>query len=45
MAVQLDNEIGMLQWVNNAPDLSDFTLARFNDRVRRKPGQALRPSA
>lgn len=31
VAVQLDNEIGMLQWVNNTPDLSDFTLGRFID--------------
>lgn len=29
IGIQMDNEIGMLQWVNNTPDLSDFTLSRF----------------
>lgn len=38
IAVQLDNEIGMLQWINNTPDLSDFTLARFIDWVTKKRG-------
>jgi len=31
IAIQIDNEIGMLHWVNNTPDLSDFTLSRFID--------------
>jgi beta-galactosidase len=29
IAVQLDNEIGMLSWVNNQPDLSDHVLTDF----------------
>ncbi|HEY0867836.1 MAG TPA: beta-galactosidase [Fimbriimonas sp.] len=29
LGVQLDNEIGMLQWVTNQPDLSDGTLCDF----------------
>jgi beta-galactosidase len=29
VAVQLDNEIGMLSWVSNSPDLTDFTLDDF----------------
>lgn len=29
IAVQLDNEIGMLSWVSNQPDLSDDTLCEF----------------
>ncbi|MCG5212932.1 beta-galactosidase [Streptosporangium sp. KLBMP 9127] len=28
-AVQLDNEIGMLSWVSNSPDLTDVVLADF----------------
>ncbi|MBP3041901.1 beta-galactosidase, partial [Bacillaceae bacterium Marseille-Q3522] len=31
IAIQLDNEIGMLQWVSNSPDLTDETV---NDFVR-----------
>ncbi len=29
IACQLDNEIGMLSWVSNTPDLTDVTLADF----------------
>lgn len=29
MAVQLDNEIGMLSWVNNQPDLTESSLCGF----------------
>ncbi|MGC8902313.1 MAG: beta-galactosidase [Fervidobacterium sp.] len=36
IAIQLDNEIGMLQWVTNSPDLSDFTLSRFVDWILRR---------
>ncbi|HEV7651468.1 MAG TPA: beta-galactosidase [Actinophytocola sp.] len=30
IAVQLDNEVGMLAWVSNTPDLTDHLLADFN---------------
>jgi beta-galactosidase len=30
VAVQLDNEVGMLAWVSNTPDLTDGLLADFN---------------
>ncbi|WP_274648639.1 beta-galactosidase [Paenibacillus humicola] len=29
IAIQLDNEIGMLPWVSNGPDLTDFVLDDF----------------
>lgn len=29
IGVQLDNEVGMLSWVTNSPDLTDFVLADF----------------
>lgn len=29
VAVQLDNEVGMLSWVSNSPDLTDHLLADF----------------
>ncbi|GAB2574960.1 beta-galactosidase [Gracilibacillus alcaliphilus] len=29
IAVQLDNEIGMLSWVSNCPDLTDHSLTEF----------------
>ncbi|UVI29070.1 beta-galactosidase [Paenibacillus spongiae] len=29
IAIQLDNEIGMLSWVSNVPDLTDFVLNDF----------------
>ncbi|MBA2469406.1 MAG: beta-galactosidase [Chloroflexia bacterium] len=31
IALQLDNEIGMLSWVTNTPDLTDFVIADFRD--------------
>ena len=31
IAVQLDNEIGMLSWVSNCPDLTDVVLKDFRD--------------
>lgn len=30
IAVQLDNEVGMLSWVSNTPDLTDFVLEDFS---------------
>lgn len=30
IGVQLDNEVGMLAWVSNSPDLTDHLLADFN---------------
>lgn len=29
IGVQLDNEIGMLSWVSNSPDLTDYVLGEF----------------
>lgn len=29
IALQLDNEIGMLSWVSNTPDLTDYTIDDF----------------
>ncbi len=43
IGIQLDNEIGMLSWVSNQPDLSDDTLCDFsawlisNDRSTKYP--------
>src|SRR5690606_19143309 len=31
IAIQLDNEIGMLSWVSNSPDLTDNVLIDFKD--------------
>lgn len=31
IAVQLDNEVGMLSWVSNCPDLTDAVLADFRE--------------
>ena len=33
MAVQIDNEVGMLAWVSNTPHLTDDALAAFAERV------------
>ena len=30
IGVQLDNEIGMLSWVSNSPDLTDFVIKSFS---------------
>ncbi|MDR0298962.1 MAG: beta-galactosidase [Streptococcaceae bacterium] len=32
LAIQLDNEIGMLSWVSNVPELTDFAVADFQKR-------------
>ncbi|MCU9612673.1 beta-galactosidase [Caldibacillus lycopersici] len=36
IAVQLDNEIGMLSWVSNTPDLTDVTLEDFSKWLQEK---------
>jgi beta-galactosidase len=36
VAVQLDNEVGMLAWVSNAPDLTDHLLDDFNGWLGRQ---------
>lgn len=36
ICVQLDNEIGMLSWVSNCPDLTDFNLDMFIDWFNKK---------
>lgn len=38
VAVQLDNEIGMLSWVTNAPDLTDSALTEFSSWSRDRFG-------
>ena len=38
IGVQLDNEVGMLAWVTNSPDLTDGLLAAFGDFVRERHG-------
>jgi beta-galactosidase len=40
VAVQLDNEIGMLQWVTNSPDLTDGLLADLRTWVEDRHGAA-----
>ena len=40
IALQLDNEIGMLAWVSNSPDLSDEVLADFAGWCRTRHGAA-----
>ncbi len=39
IALQLDNEIGMLSWVTNAPDLTDFVIADFHDWLTARDGE------
>lgn len=41
VAVQLDNEIGMLAWVSNSPDLTDGLLADLLAWCRERYGSAL----
>lgn len=41
IAVQLDNEIGMLSWVSNTPDLTDFVLEDFSLWLSRKYDKSL----
>ncbi len=36
IGVQLDNEIGMLSWVSNSPDLTDFLLEEFTKWLKEK---------
>jgi beta-galactosidase len=36
IAIQLDNEIGMLTWVSNSPDLTDHVLVDFADWIKNK---------
>lgn len=36
IGVQLDNEIGMLSWVSNSPDLTDHLLADFVNWLKRQ---------
>lgn len=36
VAVQLDNEVGMLAWVTNSPDLTDDVLGHFGRWVRER---------
>ncbi|RYG26770.1 glycosyl hydrolase [bacterium] len=43
IGVQLDNEIGMLQWVTNNPDLSDDTLCDFARWVTERYGHGRYP--
>ncbi len=38
IGVQLDNEIGMLAWVTNSPDLTDGLVASFGEFVRERHG-------
>lgn len=35
-AMQLDNEVGMLSWVTNSPDLTDGVIADFGDWLQRR---------
>ena len=39
IALQLDNEIGMLAWVSNTPDLTDHLLADLRRWVRERHGE------
>ncbi len=41
IALQLDNEIGMLAWISNSPDLTDGALAEFWSWLRTKHGDDL----
>lgn len=40
IGVQLDNEIGMLAWVTNSPDLTDGLVASFGEFVLERHGGA-----
>jgi len=42
IAVQLDNEIGMLTWVNNQPDLTDHVLHDFEAWLGKPTGRDYR---
>ncbi len=41
IAVQLDNEIGMLAWVSNGPDLTDHTVGAFDTWLHETYGSGL----
>jgi len=41
IALQLDNEVGMLAWVSNSPDLTDDLLTGLLSFVRERHGDAL----
>ncbi|NWF68487.1 MAG: beta-galactosidase [Chloroflexi bacterium] len=43
LMIQLDNEMGMLQWVRNVVDTNPDTLARFAADLRARYGVALPP--
>lgn len=38
IAVQLDNEVGMLDWVSNTPTLTDGAVQEFSERALREHG-------
>jgi beta-galactosidase len=38
IALQLDNEVGMLSWVSNSPDLTDHVIADFHDWLIERDG-------
>ena len=40
IGVQLDNEVGMLAWVTNSPDLTDGLVESFGEFVRERHGEA-----
>ena len=40
IAVQLDNEVGMLSWVTNTPDLTDWVIADFRRWLVDRDGEA-----
>jgi len=39
IALQLDNEVGMLSWVTNTPDLTDFTIGEFRAWLADRDGE------
>ncbi|WNB92649.1 beta-galactosidase [Bacillus sp. NEB1478] len=41
IAFQLDNEVGMLSWVSNTPDLTDFVIDDFSEWLSGKYGAEL----
>lgn len=41
IAIQLDNEIGMLTWVSNSPDLTDFVVEDFSTWLKDRYGKDL----
>lgn len=41
LLIQLDNEIGMIQWVRNILDINPDTIARFADFLRETYGERL----